>query len=176
MISTFVLTHRVEAFLFRLILVASCSGLSKPRPMPPKEWSVTPPMLQAAMPVEAVMATASSLGRNLWRRLLMISRSSTDFPVPICVSEPVKNTLFPASTSLRICCCSLLRKIRATLVVTPSSGSGGTNGLGAMEADPKVDVVAAGPGAEVCRGSCLTLSPRSQLEGKTRFFATGPGA
>ncbi|KAF8578229.1 hypothetical protein K439DRAFT_1306840, partial [Ramaria rubella] len=63
-------------------LVASCSALSRPKPIPPNECKVTPPTLQAAIPVDAVMATASSVLENFLRRLLMISRSKTDFPVP----------------------------------------------------------------------------------------------
>jgi hypothetical protein len=44
---------------------------------------VTPPMLQAAMPVEAVTATASGLAMYFLRRDLMISRKRTDLPVPV---------------------------------------------------------------------------------------------
>lgn len=40
-------------------------------------------MLQAAIPVEAVTATTSGLEEYLRRRLAMISRSKTDFPVPV---------------------------------------------------------------------------------------------
>lgn len=50
MIKTLVLSHRVRAFLFFFILVANSLAPSIPRPIPAKEWMVTPPMLQAAMP------------------------------------------------------------------------------------------------------------------------------
>lgn len=41
-----------------------------------------PPILQAAMPVEAVMAMASGLLAYFERNLLIMLRRSTDFPVP----------------------------------------------------------------------------------------------
>lgn len=83
MISTLVRCHLDIAFLFFLILLASCSGGSIPMPIPANEWIVTPPMLHAAMPVEAVIATASGDFEYLLRRTLMISRRRTDFPVPV---------------------------------------------------------------------------------------------
>lgn len=58
------------------------SADSLPRPMPENEWIVDPPMLQAAIPVDAVTATASERPLNLTLRALMISRKRTDFPVP----------------------------------------------------------------------------------------------
>ncbi|KAK3805084.1 MAG: hypothetical protein JOS17DRAFT_693002, partial [Linnemannia elongata] len=64
---------------------------SAPNPTPTNECSVQPPMLQAAMPVDAVTATASS-------------RSNTDLPVP---ADPVKNTFRPyRMTCSRTCRCS----------------------------------------------------------------------
>ncbi|KAJ7022867.1 hypothetical protein C8F04DRAFT_879473, partial [Mycena alexandri] len=60
----------------------SVSADSLPSPMPPKEWIVMPPMLQAAMPVDAVMATASAALLCVFLSVLMISRRRTDFPVP----------------------------------------------------------------------------------------------
>jgi len=51
MISTLVLAHRLADFLFFLILATNVSGGSVPKPMPANEWIVTPPMLQAAIPV-----------------------------------------------------------------------------------------------------------------------------
>ncbi|KAJ7022119.1 hypothetical protein C8F04DRAFT_903065, partial [Mycena alexandri] len=59
----------------------SVSADSLPSPMPPKEWIVMPPMLHAAMPVDAVMATASA-ALCVFLSVLMISRRRTDFPVP----------------------------------------------------------------------------------------------
>lgn len=43
---------------------------------------VVPPMLQAAIPVEAVTQTASGRERCLILRFAIISRSRTDLPVP----------------------------------------------------------------------------------------------
>ncbi|KAG0644090.1 hypothetical protein HOY80DRAFT_860686, partial [Tuber brumale] len=58
MTSTLVRSHRFLAFtFFRILLISSTAG-SFPSPIPAKLWRVTPPMLQAARPVEAVMATA----------------------------------------------------------------------------------------------------------------------
>lgn len=65
-----------------LTLVMRTSAASVPRPIPEKEWIVVPPMLQAAMPVEAVTATASPAAPYLRLRDEMISRRRTDFPVP----------------------------------------------------------------------------------------------
>lgn len=53
-----------------------------PRPIPEKEWIVIPPTLQAAMPVEAVTATASAEPLCLRFSEVIISRKRTDFPVP----------------------------------------------------------------------------------------------
>ena len=50
-IRTLVLAHRVEAFLFLLILSAKKSTDPTPNPIPAKEWIVTPPILQAAIPI-----------------------------------------------------------------------------------------------------------------------------
>ncbi|KAF9785298.1 hypothetical protein BJ322DRAFT_1006065, partial [Thelephora terrestris] len=50
MISTLVLIQRELAFLFFLTLSASCSGFSRPRPIPANEWIVIPPILHAAIP------------------------------------------------------------------------------------------------------------------------------
>lgn len=83
MINTFVLSHRDRAFLFFLILPTSTGAASIASPAPPKECRVTPPMLQAAIPVEAVTATASAAVAYFFRNDLMISRSKTDFPVPV---------------------------------------------------------------------------------------------
>ena len=83
MMRTFVLNHLAAAFLFFFTLPAKTSGFSMPKPTPPNECRVTPPMLQAAIPVEAVTATASADAAYFLRRLFMISRRRTDFPVPI---------------------------------------------------------------------------------------------
>jgi hypothetical protein len=98
-IKTLDLNHLDAAFLFFLILLTNSSALSMPRPIPAKEWIVTPPILQAAMPgkvelnrgaseeatnvpVEAVMATASSDETYFLLNDLIISLNKTDFPVP----------------------------------------------------------------------------------------------
>lgn len=83
MIRTLVRVHREIAFLFRLIFFARSSAGSRARPTPPKECNVVPLMLQAAIPVEAVTATASGDFECLDRSVRMISRSRTDLPVPI---------------------------------------------------------------------------------------------
>lgn len=99
MIRTLVLNHLAEAFLFVLTFLASSSALSIPKPIPAKEWIVTPPILQAAIPVymrhkhvvaqnivnipvDAVTAIASGDLACFCRRLVMISRNRTDLPVP----------------------------------------------------------------------------------------------
>lgn len=53
---------------------------SFPSLIPAHEWRVTPPILRAAIPVEAVTATASG---EVSRRSFIISRKRTDFPVPV---------------------------------------------------------------------------------------------
>lgn len=60
--------------------------LWSPAPIPAKECNVTPPIRQAATPVEAVMMVPS--GGNVD----MILRNRNDFPVP---ALPVKKTLKP---------------------------------------------------------------------------------
>ena len=103
MISTLVRSHREDAFLFRLTLTANCSALSTPKPIPAKEWTVTPPILHEAIPetfmvrgtdcgelvkpaehipVLAVIATASGIFLYFFCSALIISRSKTDLPVP----------------------------------------------------------------------------------------------
>lgn len=93
MMSTFVRSQRGTAFLFFLMRLQSSSAESRAKPAPPNAWSVTPPMLQAAIPVDAVTATASFVLAYFFLRATMISRSKTDFPVP---AEPVKNTFTPS--------------------------------------------------------------------------------
>ena len=51
-------------------------------PMPEKECIVMPPILQAAIPVEAVTATASGHFVCSLRLLQIISRNKTDLPLP----------------------------------------------------------------------------------------------
>lgn len=60
MIHTFVLAHLCAAFLFFLTFLASSSAVSTPNPIPAKLWIVLPPILHAAIPVEAVTATTSA--------------------------------------------------------------------------------------------------------------------
>ncbi|KAJ6574739.1 hypothetical protein B0H19DRAFT_935347, partial [Mycena capillaripes] len=65
---------------------------SFPIPIPAQECNVHPPMLIAAMPVDAVIPSVG----HLWPpSSLIISRRSTDFPVP---ADPEKNVLFPRRT------------------------------------------------------------------------------
>jgi len=60
-------------------LPTNCLTGSSPSLIPAQECSVTPPMLIAAIPVEAVIATVSKEPvKNL-----TISLNKTDFPVPI---------------------------------------------------------------------------------------------
>ncbi|KAI8872648.1 hypothetical protein GQ42DRAFT_114971, partial [Ramicandelaber brevisporus] len=61
-----------------------------PSPMPAKECNVAPPILNAAMPVEAVIATAFFPWTPL--SCAMSSASSADLPVP---ADPVIKTLSP---------------------------------------------------------------------------------
>ena len=86
MMRTFVRVHRDAAFLFFLMRPTRMLMSSVARPHPPKECKVTPPMLHAAMPVEAVTATASGADMYFLRSDLMISRRRTDLPVPGGVS------------------------------------------------------------------------------------------
>lgn len=80
-------------------------------------------MLQAAIPVDAVTATASGVAAYFFRSDAMISRRRTDLPVPAHVSkgggspktkrnapaEPVKKRLFPSLTTCwSTFCCSEL--------------------------------------------------------------------
>ncbi|OCL07584.1 hypothetical protein AOQ84DRAFT_276932, partial [Glonium stellatum] len=60
----------------------SSSAGSLPNPIPAKLCKVTPPILQAARPVEAVTATRSGSLIYFLRSADIISRKSTDFPVP----------------------------------------------------------------------------------------------
>jgi len=111
--------QRSNPFLFFLILLASSGTGSLPNPKAAKEWSVMPPTLHAARPVDAVTATHSGLFAFTFFKAVMISRNSTDFPVPnhqqkrvFCgygPALPVKNTLFRSSTTsfLTLFCSSL---------------------------------------------------------------------
>lgn len=127
MIRTCVRIHRVTAARFRRMYVRRRSGVSLARPTPPKLCSVIPPMLQAAMPVEAVTATASTLLWYFWRRSWMICRSRCDLPAP---AEPVKKTLRPCvTTASRMRCCSGERK---TLAVERCAGATGVAGAGSV--------------------------------------------
>ncbi|TEB39068.1 hypothetical protein FA13DRAFT_435508 [Coprinellus micaceus] len=70
--------HTGWNFLFPRTLPTNLEGSSCPSPIPAQEWRVQPPMLTAAMPVVAVIAMSPPLSRQ-W---VIISRNSTDFPVP----------------------------------------------------------------------------------------------
>ncbi|KAJ8593557.1 hypothetical protein M405DRAFT_731234, partial [Rhizopogon salebrosus TDB-379] len=77
-----------------------------PSPIPAQECTVVPPMLTDAIPVDAVIARPS------WPRpprTRMISRKSTDLPVP--GQNPVKNTFSPRSTLRSTSFCSSERTI-----------------------------------------------------------------
>ena len=119
MIKTLVRRHRSNAFLFFLIFLASSGTASLPNPKPAKEWSVMPPTLHAARPVDAVTATDSGFRSFAFFKAVMISRNNTDLPVPARSTSgqsqgnipalPVKNTLFLSSTTsfLTLFCSSL---------------------------------------------------------------------
>jgi hypothetical protein len=123
-INTCVLVHRLRAFLFLRMFWQSFSGVSAPSPIPtriypksdlcsasvvltnpsagrpdppPKLCIVIPPILQAAIPVLAVTATASPFPAHFFFNALMISLKRTDFPVP---ADPVKKTDRPWSTTM----------------------------------------------------------------------------
>lgn len=91
--------HRVTDFLFLLILFTIWSTGSMHSPAPLKLCRVTPPILQAAIPVDAVTATASADWPRFPRRLRMISRKRTDFPVPY--REMCNVFSYPRSRRLR---------------------------------------------------------------------------
>ncbi|KAI9503094.1 hypothetical protein BX070DRAFT_184925, partial [Coemansia spiralis] len=61
-----------------------------PSPTPAKLWSVLPPIWNAAIPVDAVIWISSDLICSFSLSALMISRKSTDLPVP---ADPVINML-----------------------------------------------------------------------------------
>lgn len=103
MTKTSVLFHLEDALRFIMTFLTSSSGFSLPRPIPAKLWIVVPPMLQAAIPVEAVTATASGRLTCLLRRSLMICLRRTDLPVP---ALPVKKTDCPDMTSDSTARCS----------------------------------------------------------------------
>lgn len=126
MMSTFVRSHLVIDFLFFLNLASRISGFSNASPTPPNECKVVPPMLQAAIPVDAVTAMASGLFTCFFFRPAMISRSRTDLPVPVgplslftpsgsgredhdTPALPVKKMLLPSPTTYcKTFCCSIL--------------------------------------------------------------------
>ncbi|KAF8213488.1 hypothetical protein K438DRAFT_1804066 [Mycena galopus ATCC 62051] len=72
---------------------------SFPMPIPAQECNVHPPMFIAAMPVDAVIPSVSPRSCNS----LIISRSSTDFPVP---ADPEKNMLSRRFIRSRTAFCS----------------------------------------------------------------------
>ncbi|KAH6658142.1 hypothetical protein BKA67DRAFT_491919, partial [Truncatella angustata] len=69
---------------------------SLPRPIPAKLWSVMPPMLQAASPVDAVILSRSGSRAHFFFKAAMMERIKTDLPVP---AGPVKKTLCIFSTT-----------------------------------------------------------------------------
>jgi hypothetical protein len=100
------------------ILPAKVFSGSWPRPMPAHECSVVPPILTDAMPVDAVIPSVDDAPPP---RILMISRSNPDLPVPVanwfvnvcyhlsdcCIpAEPVKNTFLPCCTICKTLVCS----------------------------------------------------------------------
>jgi hypothetical protein len=88
--------QRFAVWLLRSTSAARRSAVPWPSPMPAKEWIVTPPMLQAAMPVGAVTTTASDrpAAACLSLRPAMMRRRRKDLPVP---ALPVKKMLLPSS-------------------------------------------------------------------------------
>ncbi len=82
MTNTLVLNHLPNAFLFFLIMLHNTGVSCIPKPIPPNECNVTPPILHAAIPVDAVTWMASSNRAYFFLRDEMISRRSTDLPVP----------------------------------------------------------------------------------------------
>ena len=94
-------------------------------PTPLKLCSVIPPILHAAMPVEAVMATAPDDLLYLACKSWIIWRSRYDFPAP---ADPVKNTFLPCFTAASsTLCCSGERNTRA---IERFSGDVGTDEVG----------------------------------------------
>lgn len=90
------------------------------RPTPPKLCSVIPPTLHAAIPVDAVTATASDLLRYFSFSSAMMLRSSTDLPVP---ADPVKKTFLPCfTTASSTRCCSVERNTRLMRRFSTPSG------------------------------------------------------
>jgi hypothetical protein len=83
MINAFVLVHLAKAFLFFFNFPINTPGSSSANPTPPNECNVIPPILQAAIPVDAVTATASGLFACFFLSPAMISLSKTDLPVPM---------------------------------------------------------------------------------------------
>lgn len=82
MISVLTVRHRFTTFSnfdCPSILPTNFLTGSLPKPIPAQECKVVPPMLTAAIPVLAVIANVSEAQPPHDR---MISRSSTDFPVP----------------------------------------------------------------------------------------------
>ena len=59
-IKTAVSDHRLRLFLFPKTIFNNFSFVAAPSPTPEKECRVVPPILHAAIPVEAVTATALS--------------------------------------------------------------------------------------------------------------------
>ena len=97
--------------LLALTRLMSTFAASSPMPMPAKECNVIPPILQAAMPVEAVMYTL--LDPLIRCSIDTIFRSTKDLPVP---ASPVKNTFYTIrrqKDSIRIPACSTGRSFAA---------------------------------------------------------------
>lgn len=74
------LLHTFRRVFCPLIFPTSLSTGSFASPHPAKEWRVDPPILTAAIPVDAVTANFRRSGGPL--SALMIARSRTDFPDP----------------------------------------------------------------------------------------------
>ena len=73
-------SHRLRTACFARTLSASSSAGAWPRPIPAYEWTVVPPTLDAAIPVDAVTKTWSL---PCMRRSTSITlRSVNDLPVP----------------------------------------------------------------------------------------------
>ena len=116
-------------FLYLDNLLTSFSADSFPKPIPAQEWIVVPQILSPATPVGAVLATLR--GSYIPLRRLVISRRSTDFPVPVeCHESPFAKRsewTLPAAP-VKFLPCFTRSKISFCSFESMISCSGGTGG------------------------------------------------
>lgn len=119
--SVFTRLHRSNTVLFGCprILPLICLAVSFPIPIPAQECNVHPPMFIAAMPVDAVIPSAF-VSRSL--NSLIISRSSTDLPVP---ADPEKKMLPPCFIRSRTAFCSAESDTFGAASIVVGAGLGG---------------------------------------------------